>query len=72
MLTKRNMDTVVIVLDLTLVQGFHCQIFHEFGKNVIIFEVDNSSSIHADDKKKNIFNSCRRSTKWIKRLMLLK
>ena len=52
-----------MVLDLILVQGFHCQIINEFGKNIIIFEVDNSSSIHADDKKKNIFNSCRRSTK---------
>lgn len=51
MLTKRNMDTVVMVLDLILVQGFHCQIFNEFGRKVIIFEVDNSSSIHADDKR---------------------
>lgn len=63
MLTKTNMDIMVNVLDLILVQGFHCQIFNEFGKKVIVFEVDNSSSIHADDTKKNIFNSCRRSNK---------
>ena len=26
-----------------------------FGKNAIIFEVDNSSSVHADNRKKDIY-----------------
>ena len=37
--------------------GFRCAVFsvaNEFGRNVIIFGVDTSSSVHVDNKKKNI------------------
>ena len=36
-----------------------------FGKNGIIFGVDNSSSVHIDNKKRYV-NSCWRSSRWVR------
>ena len=37
----------------------------EFGKNIIIFEVDNSLSAHADSKKKDILILGKGPTNWL-------
>ena len=47
------MDIVVIVLDLMHVHNFHCQIVNRV-KNAVIFGVDNSPSVHVDNKKKHL------------------
>ena len=50
MLILINMDIVVIVLDLMHVHNFHCQTVNRV-KNAVIFGVDNSPSVHVDNKK---------------------
>ena len=53
MLTLKNTNIPVTVLDLIEDQVFHFQV-GGFGQNVLIFEADICSSIHVDNKKKNI------------------
>ena len=48
-----NMDIVFLVLDLMHVHNFY-YLTVAGAENVIIFGVDNSSSVHNDNKKKNI------------------
>ena len=38
----------------------------EWGKNVIIFGVDDSSSVHVDNRKKRYLRSWLRSNRWIR------
>ena len=47
------MDIVFLVLDLMHVHNFY-YLTVAGAENVIIFGVDNSSSVHNDNKKKNI------------------
>ena len=49
-----NMSIVVVVLDLMQFYNFHGQILSGWGKNVVIFILDNSSSVHVDNKNKDI------------------
>ena len=53
MLILVNMDIVVMVLDLIHVHNIYFQTVSG-GKNVIILGADMSSSVHIDNKKKNI------------------
>ena len=49
-----NMSIVVVVLDLMQFYNVHGQILSGWGKNVVIFILDNSSSVHVDNKNKDI------------------
>ena len=43
---------------------------NRFGRNVIIFGVDMSSSVHIDNKKKDILNSRKRSNAGFRRAFI--
>ena len=52
MLIMINMSIVVVVLDLMQFYNVHGQILSGWGKNVVIFILDNSPSVHVDNEKK--------------------
>ena len=54
---------MVMVLDLMHVHNFYCQIVNGV-KNDVIFGVDNSSSVHDDNRKKDILVFCEGPTDW--------
>lgn len=47
------MDIEVMVLDLIYFHNFHCQLVNRV-KNGVIFGVENSSSSHTDNRKKDM------------------
>ena len=53
MLLLINMDIVVMILDLMHVHSFHYQTIVGV-KMSLVFGADNSSSVHVDNKKKDI------------------
>ena len=47
-------STNILVMELVLVEVIFIYLFNVFDRNVIIFRVDMSSSVHVDNKGKEI------------------